>query len=204
MGCDIHFTLFARQKSDNKKIDLLYKDYHREKVSEYEVKFFEDNENCFSEYKSLFEDFIEGRSYFLFGIISGVRSNEYYFDTNSRTFLNGAPKGFEDMDLESTHSYTLFKANGLRSHLKKIIKKIVANEIQFSDNKINEIKSSNDEEDIDDEETDYFEDDIQTGFSRICLVENLITKLDDYQNTIKKNLPDIDSDSLELFFWYDS
>ena len=90
MGCDIHFTLFARKLSNGKKIDLRFKNYKNviSKDGFGETVWFEDNKKCYSKYHHLFEDFIDGRSYFLFGILSGVRSSEYYEDSRYRRYIS--------------------------------------------------------------------------------------------------------------------
>lgn len=216
MGCDIHFTLFARKLSNGKKIDLRFKNYKNiiSKDDLGETVWFEDNEKCYSKYHHLFEDFIDGRSYFLFGILSGVRSNEYYEDSRYRRYINIDSDKFKSLKELGCHSFTLFKANGLRKLLKKVVKQIIDNEIIGNENIIDSINSGDyssiysDSKDVNMKEVksymSFIKNDIEQGYYRAESVQELIDRINEYQNTVKNEIPDVDSNSLEIFVWYDS
>ena len=214
MGCDIHFTLFARRKSNGKKIDLRFKSYENGTSKDDYLIYFEDNKKCYSKYHHLFNDFIDGRSYFLFGILSGVRSNEYYEESRCRRYVDGALPGFEGIKQPDFHSFTLFKANGLRKLLKKIVRKIVDNEMVENENVINSIHSGDysciysGTEKVNMREVrryeNYIKTDIEEGYWRAENVQTLVERIDEYQKTIKSKIPEIDPNSLEIFVWYDS
>ena len=203
MGCDIHNTLIARRISDGEWIDLRF-DHNKDFDS---VMF----GYAPSKYYDLFTDFIEGRSYFLFGVLSAVRSSENYVETPYRHF--GIPRGFHNEIHD--HTPTWFYANDLRRLLKRTMIDINVHEIfgmneyslsslsiskdPFSDDQ----KKNLSKKDLEDYKADL-QYEIESSERKIFMLNDLIDKIDEFRTIVKKNVKEVDPNTLIIFVWYDS